>query len=57
MRKKKTFDCVEMKWEIQKKIEQEYEGVNDNEKYKTALGKLRNNPVFKNILKKPSRIS
>lgn len=44
MMKEKQFDCVQMKWEIQKQIEKELAGVSDKEAYKVKIEKgLKNN--------------
>jgi len=31
MKKHKHFDCVQMKWDIQKKLAQEFKGIPDDE--------------------------
>jgi hypothetical protein len=47
MKSKKDFDCVEMKWEIQREIAKEYEGISDEESYKMQMERIANNPLLK----------
>ncbi len=52
MKKKKIFDCVQMKWDIQKSIDKEYSDVSDAQKYKIIYEQLRIHPIFSKYLKK-----
>ncbi|OGU16996.1 MAG: hypothetical protein A2X61_07535 [Ignavibacteria bacterium GWB2_35_12] len=46
MKEKKKFDCVQMKWHIQKKIEKKYAGISDKEKYERIYEEIKNNPLL-----------
>ena len=48
-KKNKSFDCVRMKWDIQKKIEKEYTSLSDKEKYQKIFEKIRQNPILSGI--------
>lgn len=50
MKKNKKFDCVEMKWEIQQKIEKEYSGMTDKEKYEKIYERIKNSPELSKFL-------
>jgi hypothetical protein len=47
MTTRKKFDCVEMKWKIQQKLDAEYAGMPDGEARKRQDQKLRRNPLMK----------
>lgn len=51
MDKKKTFDCVEMKNEIQRKLRAEYEGLSDEERRERMRKKLLADPAFGPMLR------
>ncbi len=46
MRKNKEFDCVEMKWEIQRKIRNKYAGLPDREARKRQWEGILADPVL-----------
>lgn len=48
---KKKFDCVQMKWDIQKKLAKEYTGLSREEISKKQIRKIRNNPILGKYLK------
>ena len=50
MNRKKKFDCVEMKWKIQQKIEKEYAGMTDKEKYMKFYERIKNNPELSKFI-------
>lgn len=52
MKPQKQFDCVQMKWEIQQKIEKEFTGISDAAAYKIQMGKVSKNPIIGPFLKK-----
>lgn len=49
---KKTFDCVEMKNEIQRKLRAEYEGLSDAERRERMHKKLLADPVFGPVIRR-----
>ena len=46
MRKKKTFDCVEMKNEIQRKLQAEYEGLTLEERKDLMHRRILSDPIL-----------
>ena len=52
MKKEKKFDCVQMKWDIQRKIEKEFIGVSDEEANKIQMEKIKKSPILGPFLKK-----
>lgn len=52
MMKKKKFDCVKMKWEIQQQIEKEFAGMSDKEAHKAQMDKILESNIVGNFLKK-----
>ncbi len=46
MRKQKKFDCVQMKWDIQKKIAKEFAGVSDEEINHAQMEKIAQNTLL-----------
>jgi len=50
--KNKKFDCVQMKWDIQKQIAKEYSHVSDEEAHKNQMAKVMQNPTLGPFLKK-----
>ncbi|WP_446008975.1 hypothetical protein [Candidatus Electrothrix sp.] len=52
MMKKKTFDCVKMKWEIQQQIEKEFAGLSDKEAHKAQTEKVLRNDILGRFLEK-----
>jgi len=46
MMKKKKFDCVQMKWDIQQQILKEFSGISDEEAHKTQMSKLMQNSIL-----------
>ena len=41
MLKNKKFDCVQMKWDIQKRIQKDYEGLSDSDSIKKLERKIQ----------------
>jgi len=52
MRKPKKFDCVRMKWDIQKQIQKEYAGLSDQEAHRIQMEKVMKNPILGPFLKR-----
>jgi hypothetical protein len=50
--KKKDFDCVQMKWDIQKQIEAESSGMTDSEANRLQMMKIKQNPILGPFLEK-----
>jgi hypothetical protein len=46
MKKNKTFDCVQMKWDIQRKLREEFAGVPEAEKERILAERIHNNPIL-----------
>lgn len=52
MKKRKQFDCVQMKWDIQKKLEREFRGIPDDKVNKVQMERLSNNSILGPLIKK-----
>ena len=52
MKTAKKFDCVQMKWEIQQRLAQEFANMTDDEAYKIQMERVRQNPILGQFLKK-----
>lgn len=52
MKKDKKFDCVQMKWDIQRKIEEKFRGVSDKDANKIQMAGIKKNPILGPFLKK-----
>ncbi|MCK4296703.1 MAG: hypothetical protein KAX28_08645 [Candidatus Marinimicrobia bacterium] len=52
MKRIKQFDCVQMKWDIQKKLEREFRGIPDNKANKIQMERLSNNSILGPLIKK-----
>ena len=52
MKKNKSFDCVEMKWEIQRKIREQYAGIPEEEARRMQREEVLADPILGPILKK-----
>ena len=50
MKKDKRFDCVQMKWEIQQQIDEEFSGLPDKEAYKVKFEKILKNNILGEFL-------
>ena len=50
--KDKKFDCVKMKWDIQKKLLAEYSGVPDDQAHQRQMEKVRKNSLLGPFLDK-----
>jgi hypothetical protein len=46
MKKNKKFDCVKMKWDIQKQIQKEYSGLSDKEAHRIQMEKVMQNSIL-----------
>lgn len=56
MRKHKKFDCVQMKWDIQQKIEKEFVGISDDEANRIQMERIAKNPILGPFLEKVSSL-
>jgi hypothetical protein len=56
MKKQKEFDCVKMKWDIQKKIAREAVGISDKEFNTIQMNKIIENPILWEFIKKVSKV-
>ncbi len=52
MIKNKKFDCVQMKWDIQKRINQEYAHLSDEEAHRIQFARIKKNPTLGSYIKK-----
>ncbi len=52
MKKYKRFDCVQMKWDIQKKLEREFRGIPDDKANKIQMERISNNSILGPLIKK-----
>ena len=52
MKPKKEFDCVEMKWEIQRKLREEYHGVPEAEARRLQREAVMKDPILGPFLAK-----
>jgi hypothetical protein len=46
MRKDKRFDCVQMKWGIQRAQAEEFAGVSDEERQRVLMERVARNPLL-----------
>ena len=50
MKKMKKFDCIKMKEQIQNKINAEFEGITDKDKYNIIILRAKENPLLRNLI-------
>ena len=48
----KTFDCVEMKWEIQQQMRKEFEGIPEAEAREMQMRQVAEDPILGPFLKR-----
>ncbi len=46
MQKNKQFDCVKMKWDIQKQIRKEFEGIPEAEARRLQMRQVEQDPIL-----------
>jgi hypothetical protein len=46
MKRKKTFDCVKMKWAIQRRIRRQFSGMSPEESRRAKQRKIEQDPVL-----------
>lgn len=51
-RKYKKFDCVKMKWDIQKKIAKEFAGVPEEEAHRIQAERIHRDPILGPMMKR-----
>ncbi|MCH8149988.1 MAG: hypothetical protein IH987_18755 [Planctomycetes bacterium] len=44
--KKKTFDCVQMKWDIQRKQREELAGMSEADRRRVQTERIQADPIF-----------
>ncbi|MDP2157237.1 MAG: hypothetical protein Q8K68_05965 [Nitrospirota bacterium] len=52
MKSRKKVDCVEMKWDIQQRVLQEYKGLSEDKIIALQKKKLKNNPLLSSFVEK-----
>ncbi len=52
MTKKRKFDCVKMKSDIQQEIEKRYKNISDKEAYNIQKEKIIHDPILGSFIKK-----
>jgi hypothetical protein len=52
--KNKQFDCVKMKWDIQKQIREEFEGVPEAEARQVQMRRVEKDPILGPLYKRLS---
>ena len=52
METSQKFNCVQMKWEIQQHLAQEFANMTDDEAHKIQMERVRQNPILGQFLKK-----
>jgi len=57
MRKKKAFDCVQMKWDIQRKQREEFAGVSEAERRRIQMQRLAADPILGEFLQQAQQAS
>ena len=50
--KKKSFDCVRMKWDIQQKQREELAGMSEADKRRVQMEKIRADPILGPFIRK-----
>ena len=53
--KKKTFDCVRMKWDIQRKQREELAGMSEADKRRVQTERIKADPILMKRLSGPER--
>ncbi len=52
MKTPKKFDCVQMKWEIQQQLAEEFATMSDKEAYAIQMERVRHNPILGQFLQR-----
>ncbi len=52
MMKNKKFDCVQMKWDIQRKIAKEFSGISEQQAHKIQMSRVMQSPTLGPFCKK-----
>ena len=52
MKRNKQFDCVQMNWDIQQKISEEFAGMSDQEAHDSQMAQVMRNPSLGPFCKK-----
>ena len=56
MKKQKAFDCVQMKWNIQQKIAQEFAAVPEEEALRRQRERIEQNSILARFLARVRRV-
>lgn len=56
MKSRKKVDCVEMKWDIQQRVMQEFKGLSDAKIIALQKKKLKDNPLLSSFVEKVKNI-
>ena len=56
MIKNKKFDCVKMKWQIQKQLQKDYAGASDGQAHKSQMDDVSRNPVLGQFTQKIKKV-
>lgn len=56
MMKNKKFDCVRMKWQIQKQMQKDYAGASDAQAHKSQMDDVCRNPILGQFAQKLKRV-
>jgi hypothetical protein len=54
--KNKTFDCLQMKWDIQQQINKEFSTLSKEEAYNIQQERIRNNKVLGPFIQKVNKL-
>jgi hypothetical protein len=57
MKNKKKFDCVKMKWDIQRKLDEEFSKMSEDEAIKTQKKRISDNPILGTFFNKLGKVS
>ena len=55
--KKKTFDCVQMKWEIQRKQREESAGMSEAGRRRLQMERIQTDPILGPFVRRLTRTS
>lgn len=53
--KKKSFDCVQMKWDIQRKQREELAGMSESDKRRVLIDRLHADPILGPFIQRLNR--
>jgi len=56
VRKNKKFDCVKMKWDIQRQISKEFVALSDQEAHRIQMNQVMQDPILGPFCKRVGRV-